>query len=248
MARKQHRLFTRWFSRRIDLGVLLSGCLFVFIWALLPVVPEPDDQGFPQPGMQVQPTALPLSALPPYLRPDLVLIPSGYAFAPVWEISDALLQVPPYRYQTSSGAIGAVPEGMGSVEPLVPGLLEIRPLLGVMPPVASGQPLPVGPRTAQLHAHLSAGLGQTHLRTDDARWAVVQTNDVAWEFSFWIAFDREAGESTVFIEERSGDSARDRRLLRLVSRPDMWEAAAGLGTVWLRYQPGTGENDADQEN
>ena len=248
MPDKRHRLFTRWFSRRIDLGVILSGSLFVFIWVLLPQAPIRETRVVMETGVRAQLTRVPLSSVPAYLRPDLMLVPSDYSFMPIWQIPDVMSHVPQYRYATRRDPIVSDPEGMGQLAPLLKGLLN-HYSIWLLPAANSGTAASSAfPHESRLHVRLSEGLGSTRLRTDMSVWESVLSGRQSWEFVFWIAFDAEEGEPSVFIEERSGDLDRDLRLLRIVERWDVWEAAMGMGTVRLRFEPATGEEYADKED
>jgi hypothetical protein len=250
MPQKQkHSLLTRWFSRRVDLGALLAGFLFVFIWALLPAQPGHDAQASVGAVMRVQPVRNVLAELPDFERPDLMLVPSRHTFKPVWELPDVMARVPQYRYASRPAGIQSQPEGMMDLPGLGYGLYHGYDTAVQVPlprlALRSRQPASSTPR---LRASYSHGLAGAKLRTDLPVWETDLAGAQPWRIAFWIALDAIDGEFRVFVEERSGDAERDSRLLRTIQRPDVWENPAGEGIVWLRYQPASGEEHAHQND
>ena len=248
MSSKKKRLFTRWFSRRIDLGVILSGGLFVLIWFFLPTSPRASSEENSVTVPHVQVTSTVLSEVLPYMRPDLMMVPSRYTFTPMWEMSDKVTEIPYYPYATSLYVSLSPPEGMGRLASLLSGMgrNESNALLlprTVMPGEHTNRRDGDLPR---LDVRMSEGLGTTRLRTDALVWQQELQDGEPWRFAFWVSF-HDGGEQTasVFVEQRSGDLERDLRLLRIVERLDIWEHPVGEGIVWLRYAPIVGEKDAD---
>ncbi|MFU8780631.1 MAG: hypothetical protein ACNA71_06350 [Kiritimatiellia bacterium] len=248
MRKKEHRLITRWFNRKIDLGALLTGLLFVFIWALLPAGSSTDAPTIASASISIHPTRNALSVLPSYQRPDLMLVPSPYTFAARWQLPDSMMRVPQYVYASTPAGIDSAPAGMGSL--VEPGMgLNHQNYLYDMPASRRTRPFVASvSQPASLHVRYADGLEGTRLVTDAAVWQAELQGPDSWHFAFWVAFGAKAGDSMVFVEERSGDLERDLRLLRIVQRPDVWEGASGAGIVWLRYQPASGEDHADTDN
>jgi len=251
MATKRHRLFTRWFSRRIDLGVVFSIFLFVFIWFFLPAVPVDSAVDRENPSTHIRATRKSLCDVQPYLRPDLVLVPSQFSFAPVRELPDAISDIPHFAYTTSMDVILSEPEGMGQLADLATGINRNDHRILLVPSSAAGVLRQAPPETgeARLYVRTSESLGATRLRKDDGIWKEEFALEDPWKLAFWVSFHPEAQangqETKVFVEERSGDVERDLRLLRIVSRMDVWENPMGEGIVWLQYVPATGGLDAD---
>ncbi len=250
MPVKKHRLFTRWFSRKIDLGVIFSGSLFVCIWFFLPAPPVRSTVSRAQ-TTHIQATRKTLDDVLPYLRPDLVLVPSRYSFAPLWEEPEKVMGIPPFAFTTAIGVRFSEPSGMGDLAALTASrsLNDRRVLL--VPPSVAGVPEieKTHDQSFCLHVRKSDGLGATRLRRDIEIWGAELSLQEPWRFAFWISFSAQSVSSglsaEVFVEERSGDVERDLRLLRIVERLDAWEHRMGEGLVWLHYDPVRGEVDAN---
>jgi hypothetical protein len=248
VAEKRHRLFTRWFNRRIDLGAWLVGCLFILIWCLLPGRPVGEVVSPSLSGMHVQAGWAPLERVPAYLRPDLILVPSRYSYVPALPLGDLAAHVPIYPYPTVLDRIPSFPEGMGNPVDLISGVWGSQPVL--LPATASqGTVLKKATDTAAAWVVRMAGdLGSARLRTELPVFRDLRSEAQSWRCSFWITEHMVGGDIVVFIEESSGDRDRDLRLVRIVQRPDVWENLSGNGLVRIRYQPGVGGENADSGN
>ena len=247
MPAKKHRLFTRWFSRKIDLGVLLSGGLFILIWSFLPSPPLESVRAAELGTIHVQTTTVALSDILPHVRPDLIHVPSRYTFTPVWELPDTLAEIPYFPYATTLTLALSEPAGMGRLSALTAGSRRNGQRGLVLPlSVARESDVEISHmRVSDLQVGTSAGLGATRLRTAAAAWAEELEGEDPWRFSFWISFSERGEPASVFVEERSGDIERDLRLVRIVERPDLWENPSGMGIVRLQFAPTSG---AEHEN
>ncbi len=251
MSPRKHRVLIRWFGRKIDLGVFFCTALFVFIWFFLPSYRVDSAVGSGSAGsMHIQVTQSTLCDVLPYMRPDLMLEPSRFTFAPVLEVSAELAGRLHYTYGTSLDVWFSPPEGMGRLAPLSTGIGSHEHKILFVPSSVSLRA--AGKESADvipgLHVRKSEGLGATLLRTDAAAWESELAVEEAWMFAFWASFHAESHSATVFVEESSGDVTRDLRLLRIAERFDVWENPVGEGIVWLRYEPSAGGNNENQDD
>lgn len=238
MPQKQQRFITRWFSRRIDLGALFAGILFVCIWAF-PPAQHVKSVLLENPSIHIQNTDFVLDAIPAYIRPDLMFRPSRYHFTPFEKGEDLAGTLPDYPYSTAVSFSVAEPEGMGELADLAvaigrpDALVWIHPYLDIGHEDSHTNTVATSP----FFVRTSKGLGQTSLNLDLPVWAEEWEQGEAWAFSFWIGFDQYANESMVFVEQSTGDIKRDLRLIRIVKRLHVWDDPSGMGRVWLSYQP-----------
>lgn len=250
MASRQHRLFTRLFNQRIDIGVVFAVILFIAIWFFLPSAPTRSEERSAQ-TVHFQATRKSLDDVPPYRRPDLALVPSSYSFSPSRPLTDDMMDIPLYAYSTDLDLRLSRPAGMGALATLGAGighgdhrvLLVASPVSGVL------QHRDVERTGSQLDVRMSTGLENTKLRTDHTLWQSELAGDSPWQFAFWVSFLPQepymAEGPQVFVEERSGSIERDLRLLRIVERMEVWENPTGEGMVWLHFEPETGDIDED---
>ena len=246
--KRKHRLIRDRLARRLDLGALLIGPLFVLIWGLVPSV-QPPGGGASAPelrGLQVQAWGVPLRQVPVYVRPYLVTLPSRYSFVPRLDASEATAQVPAFSYDTSLGMLPSQPQRMvvdagtssdwqaGMRFPLVP--LRNHQEKPVRRPVR---------RAESWRVWLSSGLAGSRFLLESPRLDALRTGVQAWEAEFWISFDERGMPQEVYVEKGSGIREIDRVLLRLLASPDVWEHARGVGMIEIRYDPVMGGEDAD---
>ncbi len=246
---RKHRLATEWLGRRLDLGALLIGPLFVLIWGLVPSIPRIGPSVMNEaPALYVQAWSVPLRQVPVHVRPYLVTLPSRFSFVPKFDVSEATTRVPAFAYDTSLGGVGAKPQSLGGDVPA-----PHEWLAGMRYALAPQRerPVPMRRRFVQdkgpWEVRLSSGLAGSRFLRESPRLAVLPAGAQAWEAKFWISFDTRGIPQEVYLERSSGIRGIDRGLLRVLASPDVWEQASGAGLIVLRHDPVMGGENADTD-
>ncbi len=237
-------------GRGIDFATCMVTLLWVGIWFFVPRRPVTDDTLPPPPESIVKAWPMPLAAVPLYMRPDLVTLPSAASFGADVVMEDTLAGVPSYSRRTHRPLAlpPSIPDARREEDRMA--MLRTEAMRGIRRMSISAAKMPAGiSGMFKLHRSgidviLSSAFGDSTFVYEETLFGKLPTGRRGWEAELWIQFDGSGRPEQIFLERSTGDPEVDRDLVRILWHPGMWQHARGAGRVSVRYIPKTGKTDA----
>lgn len=231
----------RWYQRWIDFPSLIIACMWggiLFLW------PTPKDKIIPHYKSMVVAKDIKYSDVPMFRRPDIIALPSAISFSPdvdnkndpmvlkKRDLPDSTLKE---SHQTKvveiakKNDVAIAAEAIRDVGKSCFDDKSISSLLSVEDKNNNGKGILV---------RVSGDIGDNAgLNWTDIDRKELFNGNKGWDVELSLSISKDGQPENVFLEEGSGDISIDRKIVRALSRHDIWKnVLPGYGTVLISFQ------------